>query len=63
MGLLAGAVVRIAVPVRAVVSAQSRLRTPPAVVLAAVVVAAACAAGLWWFLGDTGAALATWRMD
>jgi hypothetical protein len=30
---------------------------------ALVVLAVACAAGLAWFLGDTAAALTTWRMD
>jgi hypothetical protein len=30
---------------------------------ASVVLAVACAAGLAWFLGDTAAALTTWRMD
>lgn len=63
MGLLAGAVVGVLVAGRAVLVARSRLRAAPGVVPAFTALAVACAAGLWWFLGDTSAALATWRMD
>jgi 4-hydroxybenzoate polyprenyltransferase len=31
--------------------------------VAMVVLTGACGLGLAWFLGDTGAALITWRMD
>ena len=63
MGLLAGAVVGVLAPLRAVLSGRSRLRRAPAMVLATTVVAAACAAGLAWVIGDTGTALVVWRMD
>jgi hypothetical protein len=63
MGLVGGAVAGVLVLGRAVLSGRSRLRRAPGMVLATVAVAAACAAGLGWFVGETSAALVTWRMD